>query len=275
MGEAKRKRSATGAFIEQFPDCYFCGGRRRATTREHMPPRSLFDNSHRPNKLVMPACDECNHDTSTADLVAAVISRCDYFSSPQEHRDHQKLVLRLRKQAPDIVKEWATITDYREEESARQHLRNYGMFVPRDAGVAAIGQLTILQLNLFAHKAVLALHFEHRHRPLPMQGRICAYWKTKEDFAVGGIPPWLLTIMPEYGTLIQGKWSEHETFEFRHPSNVGHGLFACFAKLRRGLFVIGFTASDADVIVPDDNVDWMSPDAPSVLLADPRFLKKL
>ena len=81
--------------------------------------------------------------------------------------------------------------------------------------------------------------------------------------------------MPEYGTLIQGKWSEHETFEFRDASNVGYGLFACFAKLRRGLFVIGFTASDANVIVPDDNVDWMSPDAPSVLLADPRFLKKL
>jgi hypothetical protein len=52
-------------------------------------------------------------------------------------------------------------------------------------------------LNLFAHKAVLALHFEHIRQPLPMAGRICAYWKTKEDFA-HGIPQSLLGIMKEY-----------------------------------------------------------------------------
>jgi hypothetical protein len=89
--------------------------------------------------------------------------------------------------------------------------------------------------------------------PYRCKGEYTRTGKTKEDFAVGGIPPWLLTIMPEYGTLIQGKWSEHETFEFRHASNVGYRLFACFAKLRRGLFVIGFTASDANVIVSDDS----------------------
>jgi hypothetical protein len=93
-----------------------------------------------------------------------------------------------------------------------------------------------------------------------MAGRICSYWKTKEDFAHGGIPPSLLAIMPEYGTLIQGKWDERETFEYRHASNPEHGLFACLAKLRRGLFVAGFTVTDANVIVPDDNVDWMRPD---------------
>ena len=274
MGEAKRKRSTTAAFIEQFPNCYFCGGRRRATTREHMPPKSLFDNSHRPDKLVMPACDECNGDTSTADLVAAVVSRWDYFSSQQENRDHRRLIPQIRIQAPDILKEWTEITDPSDKDKARQHLRNYGMLVPYDAGVATIGPLTIRQLNLFAHKAVLALHFEHFHRPLLMTGRICAYWKTKEDFANGGIPPQLLAIMPKYGTLIQGKWDERQTFEYRHDSSLEHGLFGCLAKLRRGLYVAGFTVTDANVIEPDDNVDWMRPDDSSVLLADERFSRK-
>jgi hypothetical protein len=75
MGEAKRKKSATLKFIDEFPYCFFCGGQRRTTTREHMPPKSLFDNSHRPDKLVMPACTQCNSGTSTADLTAAIISR--------------------------------------------------------------------------------------------------------------------------------------------------------------------------------------------------------
>jgi hypothetical protein len=275
MGEAKRKRSATAAFIEQFPDCYFCGGRRRATTREHMPPKSLFDNSHRPDKLVVPACAECNRGTSTADLVASIVSRWNYSSSLQENRDQRRLIPQVRRQAPGIIEEWTTtITEPHEKERARQHLRNYGVVVPYDAAVFTIGPLTIRELNLFAHKAVLALHFEHFHQPLPMTGRICAYWKTKEDFAKGGIPQQLLAIMPKYGTLIQGKWDERQTFEYRHDSNVEYGLFGCLAKLRRGLFVAGFTVTDANVIVPDDNVDWISPGDPPVLLANPRFSKK-
>ena len=191
----------------------------------------------------------------------------------QEVHDHQRLIERLRKQDPALLQEWA-ISDPLERERARQHLRDYGMPVPRDAGVATIGPLTIRQLNLFAHKAVLALHFEHTRQPLPMVGRLCAYWKTKEDFAHGGIPSSLLAIMREYATLIQGKWNESETFEYRHASNPDYGLFACLAKLRRGLFIAGFTATNANIIVPDDNVDWMTPDDPLVLLEDPRFSKK-
>jgi hypothetical protein len=239
-----------------------------------MPPKSLFDNSHRPNKLVMPACDQCNRDTSTADLTASIVSRWNYFTNSQEVHDYRRLIERLRKQDPDLVKE-QEISDPFERERARQHLRNYGMPVPHDAGVATIGPHTIRQLNLFAHKAVLALHFEHIRQPLPITGRISAYWKTKEDFAHGGISPSLLAIMPEYGSLIQGKWNERETFEYRHAKNVEYGLFACFAKLRRGLFVTGFTVTDANVIVPDDNVEWMRPHDPLVLLEDPRFWKKL
>lgn len=37
MGDAKRKLSATKKFIEEFPTCFFCGGKRPATTREHCP----------------------------------------------------------------------------------------------------------------------------------------------------------------------------------------------------------------------------------------------
>src|SRR5215470_2871174 len=116
MGEAKRKQTTTRKFLERFPQCCFCGGKNPATTREHMPPKSLFDNSHRPDKLVMPACDECNRDTSTADLVAAVISRWNYLSSQQENRDHQRLIPQVRRQAPGLIEEWTSITDPREKE---------------------------------------------------------------------------------------------------------------------------------------------------------------
>jgi hypothetical protein len=56
-----------------------------------MPPISLFDAAHRPDGLVMPACNECNKGTSTADLAVALISRWSTVSSPQERQDHAKL----------------------------------------------------------------------------------------------------------------------------------------------------------------------------------------
>ena len=42
MGEAKRKLSATKKFLMEFPTCCFCGEKRAAATREHMPPKSLL-----------------------------------------------------------------------------------------------------------------------------------------------------------------------------------------------------------------------------------------
>src|ERR1035437_7913217 len=103
MGEAKRKRSATQKFIERYPDCCFCGGLRRTVTRDHMPPKALFDRSHRPDKLVMPSCDECNRGTSTADLTVLIISRWRMTLSHDERADHRRLVAHVRMYHPELL----------------------------------------------------------------------------------------------------------------------------------------------------------------------------
>jgi hypothetical protein len=141
MGEAARRLSTTERFIKKFRSCCFCGGRQPATTREHMPPTALFDRSHRPNDLVMPACAACNSNTSTADLVASIISRWMYDSGPQERFDHDRLVGRLLKQAPELISEW-TKFDPEARRKARLHLMSQGIDVPQNAGLMAVGPLT-------------------------------------------------------------------------------------------------------------------------------------
>ena len=247
MGEAKLKQSATQKFIAQYPACCFCAGMRAATTREHMPPKSLFDNSHRPDKLVMPACKECNSGTSTADLVAAVMSRWAVDNTEQEHRDHEKLVRRLRKQAPEVIDEW-TSTRVKDRVKGRRHLRKHGVMIPDDVGIVAVGATSIRHLNLFSHKVTLALYFEHFRRPLLPPGAYLAMWRSKEDFARNGVPRELLEIFPGYATLTQGRWSEHETFEYRHAINYEDGLFGFFARFRWGLFVLGSVVENAAVL---------------------------
>jgi hypothetical protein len=177
-------------------------------------------------------------------------------------------------QAPEVADEWVKHADPFHTVNGRQHLRKYGVPVPDDAAIVTIGPHTIRQINLFAHKAALALHFEHFRRPLTGGGAYCAFWKTKEDYMAGGMPQELLDMLPEYATLMQGRWNERETFEYRHAINRKDGLFGFFARLRRGLFISGFTVSDAKHVPTDDN-DWMRPGELLTLIDTPRFQKKL
>jgi hypothetical protein len=276
VGEAKQKLSATRKFIAEFPNCAFCGGSRPAITREHMPPKALFDDSHRPDKLVMPACDECNRGTSTTDLVAAIVSRWNYNSGQTELEDHHKLIGQVRMHHPEIYAEWTSQLDFLSRLKKLQHLEKQGVQVPKDAGLVTIGPETIRQLNLFSHKVVLALYFDKFQKPLSDSGRISAYWRTKEDFAKEGVPRELLEMMQHYGTLEQGKWSVQEAFEYRFNFNEAEGLYMCLARFRGGLFTTGFAISDEAILedeknaamFADDKLDWIKP---SELLSIPNF----
>jgi hypothetical protein len=273
MSESKLKLSATKTLIEQYPDCCFCGSLPRATTREHMPPKALFDASHRPDKLIMPACGECNHGTKIADLTASILSRWHMDLNDRQRQDHQRLVGGVRNNNPELIDEWISLS-LLDRLKAKRHLREQGVPVPANAGLASIGPLTIRQMNLFSHKVVLGLYFEHFRKPIPNAGRLCAYWRTKEDMFRGGVPPMLLEMMKQYGTLEQGKWNVREVFEYRFELNEKEGLFACLARLRGSLFITGFAVEDAKVIAHDDGPDWIVPSDLLQMLNDPLFEKR-
>jgi hypothetical protein len=179
----------------------------------------------------------------------------------------------VRKRFPELTREWTSF-QYENRAEMLAHLRTHGVRTPADAGLVAIGPLTIRQLNLFAHKAALALFFEHFKMPLPENGRFCAFWRSKEDFAKDGIPSILLEMMKQYGTLEQGKWNARETFEYRYETNRPDGLFACLARLRGTLFVSGLVVSDANVLKEEIDADWIKPTDLLGVLTDSRFERK-
>jgi hypothetical protein len=238
-----------------------------------MPPKSLFDGSHRPDKLVMPACKKCNSGTSTSDLVTSIVSRWRYETTDQQHLDHAKLVARLKKEAPEIVAEWLSGDDSLRDRS-RQNLKQHGVHVPEDAALAHISTRTIRQLNLFSYKLVLSLYYEHLKKPLTDSGCVCAYWKTQDDFASDGVPKILTEMLRKYGSLVQGRWNAREIFEYRHDANSTDGLFGCFARLRHGIFVIGFAVADSSSN-PQTGSDWIIPSQLLSSIDAPRFGKKL
>lgn len=270
-GEKRSRLSATKRFIEQYPHCCFCAGTRPAATREHMPPKSLFDASYRPDKLVMPACDECNRGTSTADLTAAVVSRWAYSTNEVELSDQHRLIQRLRKQAPEVVNEWVDESGPSLNIRGRQHLREHGVPVPDHTEVVTVGLETIRQLTLFAHKVTLALYFEHFRRPLAGNAAYSAHWRTKEEMH-RGVPVSLLERLPKHGTLTQGTWNTLETFEYRHDFNLADGLLGFLARFRFGLFVAGFVMGAEHI--PNDADGWVRPGELLQLAHTPQFAKR-
>ena len=197
------------------------------------------------------------------------MSRWSYPAGTREIADLVKLNARARKQAPDLVNEWIGI-EPGGWENARRHLRAHGVPVPTEAAIASIGPLTVRQLNLFAHKATLALHFHVFQTAIPAGGGIYSSWRSKEDLAVNGIPQALIEMMPEYTTLIQGKWNLRQTFECRFAKSADDGLFGTIARFRHGFFAVGFTVADWHVLPPHD-ADWVEPAAPTALLDVPAF----
>jgi hypothetical protein len=274
MGEAKRKRSRTQALIEQYPKCALCGGSRPSTTRDHIPPVALFDNAHRPDGLVTPACHECNSTASTADLVASIISRWRYDIGQKEGVDHGRLLHRLNKQAPELIAEWTKLSP-EERKMGREHLEKHGVHAPEDAGVVSIGPITIPYLNFFAYKMLLGLYFNHMGSFVPASGLMYATWRTKEDFQQGGVPKEVIQMLPERGNLQQGKWNTSEQFEYRFNRNPEDGVFGYIARLRAGLFTIGYAVAKSDSLFKDDAKDWISPTALLEVLKDERFKKRL
>ncbi len=274
MGEGKQKKSATAKLISQFPICALCS-QRPSITRDHIPPKAIFDNSHRPDQLVVPACDVCNRGTSTADLIASIMSRWNVDSHQQEQHDHSRLVPRLRKQCPEVIKEW-TRPGFIERKKARQHLEKQGVTVPLGAGLASIGPITIRHLNLFAYKMALGLYFEHVRMPLPNSGVVTAIWRTKEDFAKSGVPKDVLEMLPGYATLRQGQWNTSTDFEYRFSLNKKDGLFGCLARFRTALYVTGFAAEHVDILQNEHRSDdWIRPIDLLKILEEDKFKRRL
>lgn len=234
-----------------------------------MPPGSLFDGSHRPDKLVMPACEECNKGTSTADLIVAMASR---WAEAPKNSDHARLASRLRKQAPDIISELTENPSLAANLRRRLHLKSQGVPVPDDAKTVTVGPLTQRQLKLFACKATLALYFEHFRRPFPLGGAYVASWRSKEEIQARGLPREVLDILPTYRTLVQGSWSAADVFEYLHNLSSDPPIFGFFARLRGGLFVYGFAVEDASLVSSDTG--WRRHQGLLDLLTDPEFAKR-
>jgi hypothetical protein len=273
------KKSATRRLLEQFPYCCPCGGGVKAETREYVPPRALFDRSHRPDHLVVPACARCNSGTRTSDQVTAIIARWGFTAPTTAERiDHGRLSKGIASQAPELIVEWRKNAGAVSQRQARRHLASYGVPIPDGAKLLTIGPKTLPYLNQFAHKLTLGLYFEKTNNCFPNTGLFRAFLRFKENFkgeGLEGLPQEITRILGTSRTLVQGSWDTGEQFEYRSNYNPDNGLFMHASRLRSGLFVAGIASEHPELLPRDMQADSISPADLLGILHDPRYQDKM
>jgi hypothetical protein len=165
-----------------FPHCIFCGGTVPATTVEHCPPRSLFDNRLWPEGFEFPACAACNGGTSDQDLLVAMISQMDPLSKEEIAPSTKGRVLAARKQMPRTLHGMLI----RSPIEARRAATKIGLKPEpgqscMDLPIVKITPDVHAAVRTFASKLTKATYFMQTKKVFPAEGGILFHWFTNAE----------------------------------------------------------------------------------------------
>jgi len=166
MGEARQKQNRKERFKNEHPRCAYCGA--PTTTIDHCPARTWFAGRHAPEGYEFPACEECNSDARSDELVMAVLTRIqlaevDGEAKRREFKDAVRGLFNNRRDVFDEIRDMPATQEkriFRERFGARgDTLRHEGW------GAAAIGPATERVVRQTMIKLGKALFYKHVGRP--------------------------------------------------------------------------------------------------------------
>lgn len=169
MGEA---RNRLRRFLEDNPECCFCGGGTPATTEDHQPGRVFFRNREWPEGLSFPACQPCNSASRDSENLVSLIA-CD-SSDGADRIKYQSRVASIRTNLPNVIPSLFKIsTADKRQAMRRMHLRPPPGVTYSELPIVKIDQdIWRPHLDLIGQKMMLALHYQTFRKPLSTDGRI-------------------------------------------------------------------------------------------------------
>lgn len=240
MGEAKRKKRAHAAILEQQPGCIYCAGVSRATTVEHMPPIQMFRERQRPKGLEFPACVECNNGTSHSDLVASLMGRTYPDSDTDAGRQElRKLLSAVSNNVPGLLKEMQIGRG-----GQKLALRDIPNLPTGSAVLRANGPIMTKHMRTSGAKLGFALHFEALGTVVPQSGGVQPMYFTNVNAAKGELPKSIIDMLPERRTLMQGKREVSEQFSYSWllTEEKRHSVF--YSVFNNSFSILAVTALD-------------------------------
>jgi hypothetical protein len=234
MGEASRNRRR---ILQAQPWCIYCGGVNKATTIDHMPPITIFDQPQRPSGLEFSACDPCNgnSDGRLAEKIVGLLSRM--FPDPSTdvgRKELERLYCEFARHHPDVLTEMQPTEDQLTKFQGQQaNLPISGH--PLNVSGPRVNNA----MNLFAAKLALALHFKRTGNIASTSAVVAGRWYSNYQVYTEGIPEVLLKMVGDPSTLVQGKWSVGEQFAYAVAHTTSGKQSLSLARFRHAFAVSG------------------------------------
>lgn len=254
LGEKSRRMKN---FLLKHPVCCFCGGSQQATTQDHLPPRSVFDNKKWPEGYVFPACYDCNSGSSKYDSIFALVSRIHPSSEESDYvkNETEKLILAYVEQYPQ---EAASLKLSANEKKRWAKNSNFKL-----AKGQSYGELSIIKMPNFwnrsveivSTKLIKALHYKHTGKIVPKDSGIRIKWWTNAQYIAGQFPKELTELVGERAFVKREKLNLSNQFSYSYQTSENGQLAIYGAYFRFSFYVVGLVSFDASLLKVDANFD--------------------
>lgn len=262
MNGLRRVKKLRGKVLEDQPHCIYCGGKTPANSVDHVPPKAVFDQKHRPSGLEFAACRECHDGTRLDDLVVTMASRI--FPDPETEEAQEELAKSLtgvKNNVPGLLEEMRP--SFRQSKKVRRLSREIGDSLN---ALNFDGPIMNKHIARFAGRIGCALHFELTKSIIPPDGGIGGSWFTNYNVTTGTAPEGLLEILPSPSTLKQGKWGVDDQFLYSSVSSDNGNLSVHCATFRSSFGVWVACSNDFEKVTPPSGLK-------ALCLFQPGFLK--
>jgi hypothetical protein len=236
-----RSKKLRLSLLKDGQPCIFCGGKRLAQEIEHMPPKGMFENKHRPKGLEFPSCSECNRGSRKLDDVVAFLAAIEVTDqrSKKYARHFKKKVDALRNNQPLLFSELAPTRD--QQALVNRFSKAVG------SGLAALntsGPMVSNSVLKFGAKCAMALHWKQTSAIVRPDTDIGVLWFTNANAIAGSVPQDLFELLPNRRFMRQGKFSSEEVFEYSSGHVEEENSSAHWAILGNCVCLMMFVGSD-------------------------------
>ena len=173
------------------PICIFCGGAAQATTKEHCPPRSLFQSRNWPEGFEFPACKTCNAGTADDDVLIALIGRMDPITNAGNSDGKVNgLMYNANKQHPGLLQQMMNMSAVEARKAAKAlNIKPSPGLTYQQAGILNVTGHMDKAVSTLASKLSKAIYFMTTGHIFPATGSIQLHWFTNADLFRYGKSP--------------------------------------------------------------------------------------
>jgi hypothetical protein len=255
MGEAKNKKQR---FLAAHPRCCFCGGEERATTIDHVPPRTCFPDRIGPEGYEFPACDRCQRVSRFDELALGFFVQLVEPEESNYRKDQSAKALRgLINNLPHLVPDFdlpgpVKRRAYRDFDAEKPK----GMFAS-ELPVVGVPEEVHEYLLRYARKMACALFYREMGRAAPLDYDVWATWSQGQNRAHMAAWRKFAEMTPLISKGGRTNLNFGNKFGYRCNKKESPDLFAAIAQFGGGL-AIAMVIVNPDSRRRMDHHDWVA-----------------